>query len=223
MITITRVLAASLLTMTIAGCSDTKQSSPSGLTSSSELRPNAAEGGGWSYRAPNADFTKYRRFLIEPVVVYAGADNSFGDMPAADRAAMASIVGEEITKAIAEKYPLATAPGPDVLRFRPTLLGVETTIGGVATITRVLPIGIAVNAVKGASGEAGSFTGSIDVAVEAIDSQTNTLLAAAVRRATPAVYDIGATTSTSATVGSSAHEIGVKLREAIDRNRPPKS
>ncbi len=98
-----------------------------------------------------------------------------------------------------------------------TLLGVEETVGGLATITRIMPAGIAVNAAKGATGGAGSFTGSIEVAVEAFDSQSNALLAAGIRRATPAVYDIEATLSTTDTVRSSAASVATTLRDAIDR------
>jgi hypothetical protein len=213
------ILLFGLAMVVVAGCSSSGQEQvPTGLSSAAQLqKTTATERGKWTYRKPGADMAKYQKFMFEPVVVYSGADNGFGSMSAEDRTAAATAIGEEFAKVIGEKYPVVTAPGPDVLRFRLTLIGVETTVGGVATVTRILPIGIAVNAVKGASGGAGSFTGSIDLALEIFDSQSDDLLAAAIRHQTPAVYDVEATLSTSATVRSSAHELADQLLAAINK------
>jgi hypothetical protein len=154
--------------------------------------------------------------MIEPVVVYAGPEASFGKMSEESRRRMASLVDEEFMKTVGEKFPLASSSGPDVLRIRLTLLGVEETVGALALTSRILPVGIAVNAIRGAAGESGSFTGSIELAFEAFDSQTGELLAAAIRRAAPAIYDVGAAASTATTVRSSARVLARQLNEVLE-------
>jgi hypothetical protein len=201
----------------LAACSSDRDGKPTDLASSDQLQRDQNQRDKWTYRAQGVDFSKYRRFQFEPVAVYAGPDGSFGSISASDRHRLADIVGEQFTRVIGEKYSVVGAAGPDVARIRVTLLGVEGTVGGVATVSRILPVGIAVNAAKGVAGGSGSFTGSIEVAVEAFDSQSNDLLAAGIRRATPAVYDIEATFSTTETVRSSASGAATALREAIDK------
>ena len=70
-----------------------------------------------------------------------------------------------------------------------TLLGAKKTAGGVATATRVTPLGFATSALKSALGKSGTLTGSILYAVEAYDARTGELLIGAVRRRTPDPLD----------------------------------
>lgn len=211
------VFALVLVSGVLAACASDREGKPTDLASSAQLQQDQNQRDKWTYRAQGIDLSKYRRFQFEPVVVYGGQDASFGNISASDRQRLAEIVGQEFARVIGEKYPVVGTAGADVARIRVTLLGVEGTVGGVATVSRLLPVGIAVNAAKGATGGSGSFTGSIEVAVEAFDSQSNELLAAGIRRATPAVYDIEATFSTAQTVRSSAYGAANTLRDAVDK------
>jgi len=208
--------AASLIA--VAACSEDSQR-PSSLTSSGKLSPDASIHGAWIYKSPQANYSKYRRVMIDNVAVYTGPEANFGDNTAdADKQAWAAAVGEEMRKVIGEKYQIVSAPGPDVLRISTTLIGVRQTVGGVATVTRVMPIGIAINAVRGAAGAGGTMTGGIEIAVELHDSTSNDLLAGAVRQISPAAFDVGATLSTTDTVRASARDAATTLRDAMDKN-----
>jgi hypothetical protein len=210
--------------LTVAACSsdDGSKGQPTGLQSSAKLQPDKSISGAWIYRSPTARFTQYHQVMIDPVVVYGGPEANFGDMSAADRQNYAQIVSAEFNRVIGEKYPIAHAPGPDVLRIHTTLIGVRTTVGGVATITRVMPIGLAINAVRGAAGEGGAMTGGIELGVEVHDSMSNELLAGAVRQVSPATFDLEATLSTADTVKVSAADAAKTLRDAMDRNMAKK-
>lgn len=212
------MLSVASLTAVAACSSDDGKSQPMGLQSSAKLAPNPSISGAWIYKSPTAKFSQYRQVMLDPVVVYGGPEANFGDISQADRQNYAQIVSAEFVRVIGEKYPIARVPGPNVLRVHTTLIGVRTTVGGVATITRVMPIGIAINAVRGAAGEGGSMTGGIELAVEIHDSQTNELLAGAVRQVSPAAFDIEATLSTGDTVKVSADDAAKLLRDALDRN-----
>ncbi|CAE6714063.1 DUF3313 family protein [Paraburkholderia domus] len=60
----------------------------SGIASSSSLQPNQQdESGRVPYRlSTQADWRKYGRLIVDPVVVYRGADNQFGSMQDKDKA-----------------------------------------------------------------------------------------------------------------------------------------
>jgi hypothetical protein len=56
---------------------------------------------------------------------------------------------EETRAALGTTYPVVTQPGPGVARLRFTLIAVAETVPYVSTATRVIPIGAAVNLLKG--------------------------------------------------------------------------
>lgn len=204
----------------LAACSSDSGSNqaPTGLQASRNLASDSAVPGGWLYRNPQANFAKYRRIMVENVIIYSGPEARFEEIEPADRTRYAQLVGATFHEVLAKKYQFAGTPAADVLRIRVTLIGVDTTVGGVATLTRVLPVGLAVNAVRGAAGSGGTMTGGIDLAVEIFDSTSNELLAGAVRKIEPATFDFEATLSTTDTVKVCAEEAATKLREALDRN-----
>jgi hypothetical protein len=96
------------------------------------------------------------------------------------------------------------------------MLGAQKTKGGIATATRVTPLGFATSAVKSAMGKKGTFTGSVLFAVELFDARTNELLLAAVRRRTPDPLDVPATLSTTDTVKSVAREFADGARKRLE-------
>jgi Protein of unknown function (DUF3313) len=203
--------------LAVSACSDDQTNKPSGLSSSGQLAADTKISGAWIYRSPNANFGKYKRVMLDPTVIYGGPEANFKDISVADRQTYAATVDAEMRRVLGEKISLVSAPGPDVVRIHVTLIGVRTTVGGVATVTRVLPIGIAVNAIRGAAGEGGTMTGGIELAVELYDSQTNDLLAGAVRDIAPGAFDLGATMSTNDTVKASASDAATILRDALLR------
>lgn len=209
-------IVAALALSACAG--DESGNRPSGLASARELKADTTIGGAWIYRNPQANFGKYRSVLFDDVAVYSGPEANFGSASAEDRQRYAQVIGVEMRRVIGEKYQLVNSPGPDVIRINPTLIGVRETTGGVATLTRVLPIGLAINAVRGAGGKGGTMTGGIELAVEFHDSQSNELLAGAVRQITPGAFDIDATLSTDKTVQACGESAGLTLRDAMDRN-----
>jgi hypothetical protein len=95
-------------------------------------------------------------------------------------------------------------------------LGARKTKGGLATATRVTPLGFGTSALKSALGKTGSLTGSLLFAVELYDGRTNELMLAAVRRRTPDPLDIPATLSTTDTVKAIAREFGDGARKRLE-------
>lgn len=209
-------LPASALLIVAPAAAQTRDHAPVGLQSAQRMAQDKPGTESWTYAQPVAVFHKYRTLIVDPTVVYNGADAQFDGIEYADRSRFAGIVTRELQAELAKSFPVPARPQADTMRLRVTLLGAEKTIGGVATASRVGAIGLATSAVKSALGKKGSFTGSLLYAVELYDARTNELLLAAVRRRTPDPLDIPATISTTETVKAVAREFADGARKRLE-------
>jgi hypothetical protein len=208
------VMAISLL-VSVPANAQTRDHPPTSLKSSSQMTQDKPGGENWTYAQPTSVFTKYRTVMVDPTTVYEGPDAQFEGIDAGDRSKFAAMFTDELRSELAKTFPAPAKAGSDTLRLHVTILGAQKTKGGVATATRVTPIGFAASAVKSALGKKGAFTGSVLYAVELYDARTNELLLAAVRRRTPDPLDVGATLSTTETVKAVAREFAEGARKRL--------
>ncbi len=95
-----------------------------------------------------------------------------------DRRMVADFAQRELTRVIGEKYAIVHKPGPETMRIKLILVGVEKTNTVMRGLTYGNPMGLAMNLGKGALGKEGSFMGSVTLAGEFEDSPSGTVLAA---------------------------------------------
>ena len=204
--------------LALAGCTAQTQevASPQGLPDAPGLRAAPDEPGAWTYIAPGARLADYRRFILDPPRVFRGEGSGYGDLPDAEIRKIAEMFNEETRAALGGAYPVVTQPGPGVARLRFTLVAVSETVPYVSTATRIIPIGAAINLLKGGAGGSGTLTGSVTYGVEAFDSQSGELVAAAVRELTPGAFDLSATLGTEETARAVARDAAAKLRARLD-------
>jgi len=215
----TLCLAALPLAALIAAApasAQTKDHAPVALKSSSKMTQDKAKSESWTYVQPREVFTKYRTVIVDPTAVYQGADAQFDGIDSADRYKAASVITDELRKELIKTFPSPAKPQADTLRLKVTILGATKTKGGIATATRVTPIGFGLSAVKSVLGKPGTFTGSVLFAVELYDAKTNQLLLAAVRRRTPDPLDVPATISQDETIKSVAREFADGARKRLE-------
>ncbi|UEM19766.1 DUF3313 domain-containing protein [Skermanella mucosa] len=203
----------------LAGCSSTDSTQrPTGMASAASMSQDPERPGAWVYRTSNADLRQYTRFIVEPTEIYRGAEASFGSMTSSQITEIAQYLTSAMRRELSNGgYAVTSQPGPNTARIVTKLVGVEQTVPGAATVSRILPIGAVANAVQGASGGSGSFTGAVILAAEVYDSQTSELLVAAVRKYNPPVFDLEATLSTMDTARSAARQAAEDLRKGVDR------
>jgi hypothetical protein len=206
----------SVLPMSASLRAQTRDHAPVALASSGRMTQDKPGSESWTYVQPRSAFAKYRSIIIGPTAVYQGADAQFDGIEPADRDRYAAIMTEELRSEIGKSFALATQPQADTLRLQVTILGAQTTKGGLATATRVTPIGFATSALKSALGKKGTFTGSLLYAVELYDARTNELLLAAVRRRTPDPLDVPATLSTTDTVKAVSRDFANSARKRLE-------
>lgn len=204
--------------LVLAGCAAQTQEvrAPAAFAGSASLRPSLEEPGAWTYIAPGAQLSAYRRFILDPPRIFRGEGSGYGDLSEADIQRIARMFVDETRVALGSTYPIVTQPGSDVARLRYTLIAVSRTVPYVSTATRVIPIGAAINLLKGGAGGAGTLTGSVTYGIEAFDSQSGQLAAAAVRELTPGAFDLGATLGTLETARAVAKDAAAKLRARLD-------
>jgi hypothetical protein len=209
-------IAVSLLLTAAPAFAQIKDQAPVALQSADQLAQDRSGAESWTYINPAANFTKYRTVIIDPAVVYDGPDAQFSGIDPAQRAAFAQILTSALRSEISKSFPSPRKARADTLRVRMTLLGGQKTRGGIATATRVTPIGFGLSAAKSLLGRQGTLTGSVLYAVEVFDASSGELLLSAVRRRTPDPLDIPATLSTEATVKAVAREFAVTARRRLE-------
>ena len=209
-------LTVGLLGLGACAAQTEKTDRPQGLNDSALLQASTEEPGAWTYLDPDADLASYRRFILDPPRIYHGDGASFGGLSDAQIQQIGAMFVEETKLALGSKYPVVTEPGPGVARLRFTIIGVTETVPYVSTATRVIPIGAAINLLSQGAGHGGTLTGSVTYGIEAFDSRTGKLLAAAVRRLTPGAFDISSTLGTMDTARAVAKDAAAKLRARLD-------
>jgi len=208
--------AGLVLALATSAGAQTRDHAPVSLKSSSKMSQDAPNSESWTYAEPRSAFTKYRSVIVDPTTVYQGPDAQFEGIDYADRARFADIITQELRSEMAKSFPISATPKADTLRLKVTILGAQKTKGGIATATRVTPLGFATSAVKSALGKKGTLTGSILLAVELKDARTNKLLLAAVRRRTPDPLDVPATLSTTETIKAIARDFADRARKRLE-------
>jgi hypothetical protein len=189
-----------LFTAAVTGCATTHPVNYQRLASAPQLAPNPQDGHGhvpFLYSAP-IDWHKYCAVIVDPVIVYSGPDQQFGDTSDADKAVLAAYMQKEFAEALKPEFALAEAPGPATLRVHLTLTGLETNTPVLSSLTKIAPVNLVINVVQTARDKQAIFTGSASYAVEIYDSASNQLLRAYVAKQYPFAENLFASFGTSA-------------------------
>ena len=178
----------------MAGCATIEPTAYTDIESSAYLAPNAQDGSGripYRYSA-QVDFRRYNRIIIEPVKIYRGTDHQFGNMPEADRQALADYMRDRFAEKLKPRFEIVTRAAPDVLRLKLTLTGATANTPVLGTLSRFDLAGGVYNGVQQMRDREGTLTGSVMYAVEIHDAGSRKLLTAFVAKQYPKPYDIGA-------------------------------
>ncbi len=188
-----RLMAATLCASLVA-CGSPEPVAYSGIDSSSQLVANRQdESGRMPYRyATPVDWRTYKSVILDPVAIYRGPDNQFGDMSDTDKATLASYMSSQFTEQLRHRFVLTTGPGPDTLRVKLTLTGAATSTPVLSTLSRFDLAGGLYNGVQSVRGGEGMLTGSVIYAVEIHDATTGRLLNAFISKQYPNALNIGA-------------------------------
>ncbi|MYZ43576.1 DUF3313 domain-containing protein [Schauerella aestuarii] len=180
--------------LALTGCAITPPASYADLGSSSKLQPNPDDATRMPYiYSPQIDWRAYTAAIVEPVAIYGGADHQFGDLPTADKEALADYMRKTFSNTLAGRFSIVDRAAAKTLRIKLTLTGAETNTAVVSTFTRFDLVGMPYNIVQSARGKEGMFMGSVSYSIEIYDAVTQELLKAYVTRQYPNAMNVGAT------------------------------
>ena len=181
------LLVAAKDILVLSACAGVQPVPYSGISSSAQLRQNHDEDAAkvpYKYTAATV-WSRYTQVLLDPVVVYQGSDNQFGDLKADDRALLADYMGKKFSEKLATRFQIAQQPSPNTLRIKLTLTGAEKTKLLVGQFMHFDLAGNLYNGVQSVRGGQGAFSGSVSYAVEIYDSSNGHLLKAYVSKQYP--------------------------------------
>lgn len=185
--TVVPLLLVATTALALSACAGVQPIPYSGVSSSAQLRQNHDEDSAkvpYKYTAA-AVWSRYTQVLLDPVVVYQGSDNQFGDLKADDRALLADYMGKKFSEKLATRFQIAQQPSPNTLRIKLTLTGAEKTKLLVGQFMHFDLAGNLYNGVQSVWGGQGAFSGSVSYAVEIYDSSNGHLLKAYVSKQYP--------------------------------------
>jgi len=145
-----------------------------------KLAPGPKDGVKLRWINPNADLTKYNKFMVDSVIFYFANDADYKGIDPERMKELADAFNREILSALKDKYTLVSEPGPGVARLRFAITNVKQSRPVVSTVTTIIPVGAVVSIVK--RGVTGGWSGSGETAMEfqALDAATNDVLVMAV-------------------------------------------
>lgn len=178
------VIGAAVL---MAGCTSTYQTR-GGATASpflknpSQLREGVSGEAKLVYVNPKADFRKYTKIQLDPVVLVAGnaKANAFSSMSKEDQQAVVNYVDAQIREKLGTDYRFVTTAGADVMRLRVAITEAKGSAVILDTISSVVPFGLALSTVKRVATGTHSAVGKAGAEMELLDSASGERLAAAV-------------------------------------------
>lgn len=178
----------------LAACATVEPVMYAEIASSPYLKPDTQDATGRvPYRyTTEVNWKKYRNAIIDPVTIYRGSDQQFGDMSESDRTALATHMREKFQEAIGTRFHLTDRRGPNTLRFRLTLTGAVRNIRGLSTLSRFDVAGAIYNSVRAAQNKEGAMMGAVTYAVEIYDDSTSRLLGAYISKQYPGAMNIAA-------------------------------
>ena len=200
------------------GCAATQPVDYRGLASASQMAPNPRDKDGhmpYRYSAADADWTSFTSVVLDPIAIYDGPDQQFGDMSARDRKALADYMQAQLGEALKGNYALANAPGPNTLRIHATLTGAEASTPVLSTVSKIAPVGLVVNGVQSLRDKQAALTGSVSYAVEIYDSTSGRLLRAYVSKQYPFAENVlasfGTLDASRAGIRNGSHDLLAQL------------
>ena len=144
------------------------------------LQPGPEGGAKERWLKPGIDFGKYKKFMVHSVVFFFADDSEYKGIDPVELKELSDAFNKAILDAFKGKYPLVAEPGPDVARIRFAITGFKQSRPVLSGVTSIVPVGLAVSAIK--KGTTGAWTGSGAASGEVmvLDAMSNDVIAVAV-------------------------------------------
>jgi hypothetical protein len=145
-----------------------------------DLKPGREGGVKLAWIKPGFIPGQHPKIMIDSVIFYYADDSPDKGIDGDEMKQFADAFNAELVKALNDKYPIVTEPGPGVGRLRVALTNLKKSKPALSAVTTVIPVGLGINLLR--KGVTGSWSGSGTVSVEmmGLDSMSNEVVAVAV-------------------------------------------
>lgn len=187
------VLVGLALAMT-TGCGGKKMTQSGFLSDYSRLQSDdPLKKADWLYINKDADFSRYKKIMLDEVVFIIRDDAEYKGIGAGDMKELSDAFHKSLVEALRDSYEFTAEPGPEVMRLRIAITDVVPNKRVAGALSTIIPVGLALSIVK--KGVTGSHIGVGKAAMEAelLDSQTGEVLGAGIDAETGKKYRIGKT------------------------------
>lgn len=145
----------------------------------SKLEPGPEGGAKMRWFKPGVDFGKYNKVMLDSIIFFFADDSENKGIDSYEMKELADKCNRQVFDVLNDSFPIVAEPGSDVIRLRIAITNLKQSRPALSAVTTVIPVGLAISAIK--KGAGGSWTGSGTTSAEfmAIDSMTNDVIAVA--------------------------------------------
>jgi len=173
-----------VLFLLLAGCASTNgkakedegQKYSGFLSDYSQLKPLSEDSKAMNYINPQADMTKYKKVIVERIIVWLKEDAEYKGIDPDAMKAMTDYFHEALVRELGSEYPIVTEPGPDVMRLRIAITDLVPTKTAMSVVVLAVPFASAADIAAGAATKGGvgspPYLGRAGIEAEGIDSET---------------------------------------------------
>ena len=206
-------------TMTI-GCATKPERKPPGfLADYSKLSENTFEALKLGYERDGVDWNAYDKIIIEKVVFFLDENAEYKGIDPEEFTEIAQYFYDSMVEAFTGYYSFTDKPGPGTFRLRIAITDLAPNKPVLGTWSTFMPPALAISHVKKATSGSHTGMGSVSFEIEAIDSQTNEVMAAAVDESQGKKHKIGKTFTKWGQVKAIFDDFAKITRKRIDTMR----
>ena len=149
----------------------------------STIKEGAEDQALWIYKNPSVDWRKYRKVQLDPVTVWMSQkDSQLKDVSVEDRQRLAALLWSQLDEQLRKDYQMTSQAGPDVMRIQAAITEAGSSNAVLDTVTSIIPQTRLLSGMKSLATGVSAFTGSASVEMKVTDTETGTILVAAVDR-----------------------------------------
>jgi hypothetical protein len=179
------MFAALIGALLLSGCASTYQKrsvTGSGfLKDYTQLKDRGGDTAMLSYIDPKADFKSYTKIMLDPVCAYVtGKDSPMAKLSKENQQKLVNYFDAALRESLKTDFELVNFGGPGVLRVRVAVTEAKGSKVVLDTVSSVVPIGLALSAVKAIATGKHLSVGDVGAECEGLDSVTGKRVFAAV-------------------------------------------
>jgi hypothetical protein len=134
------------------------------------------------YVNPGADFSRYDKIKLDPVMVWTKQGSSLADQPMDEVQSLVDHLDASLRESLGRDYQLVEKPGPGVMRLRVAITEADGAPAVMGTVSGTGPGAHMIQGARKLATGTSTFVDSAGVEAELLDSQTEERLAAAIDR-----------------------------------------